>query len=46
MAHTGVTVLQFENRPDGYTTPLCLSFSDLLHLAGGGIPVKVFDIEL
>ncbi len=30
--HTGVTVLEFENNPDGFTAPTCLRYSDTSHL--------------
>lgn len=31
-AHTGVTVLEFENNGDGFTAPTCLYYSDTSHL--------------
>lgn len=36
--HSGVTSLDFENRPDGYTAPICMSFSDISHLYKEGLP--------
>ena len=30
--HTGVTVVEFENNPNGFTAPRCLCFSDVSHL--------------
>ena len=30
--HTGVTVLEFKNNPNGITAPKCLCFSDMSHL--------------
>lgn len=30
--HTGVTVIEFENNPDGFTAPRCLCYSDMSHL--------------
>ena len=30
--HTGVTVLEFKNNPNGITAPRCLCFSDMSHL--------------
>lgn len=35
--HTGVTVLEFRNNPDGYTAPACLCFSDMSHLYSEGL---------
>ena len=34
--HTGVTVLRFSNNPDGYTSPRCLTCSDISHLYAHG----------
>ena len=41
-AHTGVTVLEFKNNPDGYTAPKCLCYSDLSHFYKDG-PDMVFN---
>ena len=30
--HTGVTVIEFKNNPDGFTAPRCLCYSDISHL--------------
>lgn len=30
--HTGVTILEFKNNPNGFTAPQCLCFSDVSHL--------------
>jgi len=30
--HTGVTVVEFKNNPDGFTAPRCLCYSDISHL--------------
>jgi len=35
--HTGVTVLDFKNNPDGFTAPQCLAFSDMSHLYADGL---------
>jgi len=32
LTHTGVTVIEFKNRPTGRTVPKCLCFSDMSHL--------------
>ena len=38
--HTGVTVVQFENNPNGLTAPRCLCLSDLSHLYAEGLDLK------
>ena len=35
--HTGVTVLEFRNNPDGFTAPKVLCFSDMSHLYHEGL---------
>ncbi len=35
--HTGVTVLEFKNNPNGVTAPKCLCFSDVSHLYAQGL---------
>ena len=35
-AHTGVTVLEFKNYENGYTSPKCLCYSDLSHFYKDG----------
>lgn len=35
--HTGVTILEFKNNPDGFTAPRCLCFSDMSHLYAAGL---------
>lgn len=35
--HSGVTILEFKNNPDGYTAPTCLCFSDMSHLYADGL---------
>lgn len=39
-SHSGVTVLQFENYPNGVTTPICLCLSDLSHIYKEGLPYE------
>lgn len=39
MSHTGVTVLEFKNNPNGVTAPQCLAFSDTSHLYAEGLEV-------
>ena len=41
--HTGVTVLNFENRPSGITAPQCLALSDCSHLYASGLPYRFYD---
>lgn len=38
--HTGVTIVDFENRESGYTAPYCLCISDVSHLYKEGLPFK------
>ena len=40
MSHTGVTVIELRNRPDGITVPQCLQLSDLSHLLREGLPYR------
>ena len=40
VTHTGVTVLEFKNNPDGYTAPKCLCFSDISHLYAEGLDTR------
>ena len=35
--HTGVTVLEFKNNPNGITAPQCLCYSDVSHLYASGL---------
>ena len=37
ITHTGVTVLEFRNNPDGFTAPHCLCLSDMSHLYAEGL---------
>lgn len=34
--HTGVTILEFKNKPEGVTAPRCLCYSDMSHLYAAG----------
>ena len=40
VTHTGITVLEFENYPEGFTAPRCLCFSDTSHLYAEGLDLK------
>jgi probable phosphoglycerate mutase len=40
VTHTGVTVLEFKNYADGFTSPCCLCFSDMSHLYAQGLDLK------
>lgn len=40
--HTGVTVLEFKNNPNGVTAPRCLCYSDIGHLYSEGLDM-VYD---
>ena len=40
--HTGVTVLEFRNRPNGITAPVCLCMNDMSHLYQYG-PDMIYD---
>ena len=45
--HTGVTIVEFKNNPDGYTVPSILCYSDVSHFYAEGLPMKFegkFDI--
>lgn len=37
ITHTGVTVVEFKNNPDGITAPKCRCFSDMSHLYAEGL---------
>jgi len=37
ITHTGVTILEFRNNPDGFTAPRCLCLSDMSHLYAEGL---------
>ena len=39
-SHSGVTVLNFNNYENGFTTPLCLQLSDLSHIFADRLPFK------
>ena len=36
---SGITVLEFENYPDNYTSPKCLCLSDTSHIYGDALPL-------
>ena len=38
--HTGVTIVEFENRDSGYTAPYCLGLSDISHIYKEDLPFK------
>ena len=40
VTHTGITVFEFENYPNGFTAPRCLAFSDTSHLYAEGLDLK------
>lgn len=40
VTHSGVTVLEFKNHADGFTSPCCLCFSDMSHLYAEGLDLK------
>ena len=38
--HSSVTVLHFQNNPDGMTAPMCIGLSDVSHLYGDRLPLQ------
>ena len=38
--HTGVTIIEFENRESGYTAPYCLGLSDISHIYKENLPLR------
>ena len=38
--HSGVSVFEFKNNPNGLTSPKCISFSDCSHLLNEGLPYQ------
>lgn len=40
VTHTGVTVLEFKNLPEGITAPKCRCFSDISHLYAAGLDLR------
>lgn len=40
VTHSGVSIFNFANNPDGLTTPQCLCFSDNSHIYKEGLPYK------
>lgn len=41
--HTGVTVIHFENNPNGFTAPQCLCYSDMSHLYAHGPDMRYYN---
>ena len=41
--HTGVTVLQFKNHPNGWTAPKCLCYSDISHIYASGAENMIYN---
>ena len=40
MTHSGITILEFHNHENGYTSPECLCLSDTSHLYHAGLPLE------
>jgi len=40
ISHSGVTILQFANYENGYTSPRCLCLCDTSHIYKSGLPMK------
>lgn len=40
ISHSGVTILNFQNHPDGMTAPQCLTLSDLSHIYADRLPLQ------
>ena len=40
MAHSSITILEFKNNPDNYTSPKCLCLSDTSHIYGDELPLE------
>jgi len=40
IAHSSVTVLEFNNNPDGFTAPQCVCLSDISHIYNEGLDVN------
>ena len=38
--HSGVTIINFSNRSDGYTVPQVFAFSDMSHIYAEGLPTQ------
>ena len=41
--HTGVTIIEFENNPNGFTAPKCMCYSDVSHLYASGLDMRYND---
>ena len=44
LAHSSVTILQFENNADGYTAPRCLCLSDVSHFYKHNLPMQYHNV--
>lgn len=40
IAHSGVTIVEFQNNPDGLTAPKCLCLSDISHIYKENLPLR------
>jgi len=40
ISHSGVTIIDFKNNPDGYTAPKCMCLSDMSHIYKDNIPLN------
>ena len=40
ISHSGLTILHFENDPDGKTVPMCLTLSDTSHIYKEDLPLE------
>ena len=40
ISHSGVTILEFKNYKNGFTSPKCLCLSDISHIYESGLPMK------
>lgn len=40
ITHSGMTIIEMKNNPDGFTAPRCLCLSDTSHIYREGLPLK------
>jgi probable phosphoglycerate mutase len=40
IAHSGVTILEWKNNPDGLTAPTCVCLSDVSHIYSANLPLR------
>ena len=40
ITHSGISILEFKNNPDGYTAPKCLCMSDTSHIYKENLPLQ------